>query len=329
MFFQPMPIVIILSALAVALAVYQFFKTKNKKQRIHWILRITAALLILFAGLRPSVPTISEAEVYNSRYDVYFVVDLTSSMVAEDWDTEGSTRLDGVRGDINNVLDDYLGAKFSLITFSSVANLRVPLTPDSTAIASAVNTMLPEVTAYSTGSSISTPLEVLQATLAADAETNDRAKIVLYFGDGEQTADAEPESFEPVQKLVEQARVYGYGTETGGKMQIQTGYYISSGTDEYIKDSAGVDGLSIIGTDNLETIASQLGGEYEHRTADERISTVSLTDDQKLDLQQEEGASINNTTEYYWIFLIPVALLLIIEAAFLFRAARLLGVKLK
>lgn len=329
MFFQPMPIVIILAALALALGVYQLVKTKNRNQRIHWILRITAAFLILFAGLRPSVPTVSEAEVYNSRYDVYMVVDLTSSMVAEDWDSEGSTRLDGVREDINDVLDDYIGAKFSLITFSSVANLRVPLTPDSTAIASAVNTMLPEVTAYSTGSSISTPLETLQATLAADGETNDRAKIVLYFGDGEQTASAEPESFEPLQEFIEQARVYGYGTETGGRMKIQTGYYISTGDDEYIKDSAGVEGLSILDAANLEAIATQLGGEYNHRSSDTRITAVNLTQDQKLDLQKEEGASVNNTTEYYWIFLIPVALLLIIEIAFLFRAARLLGVKLK
>ena len=329
MFFQPMPIVIILAGIALILGGYQFFKTKNKKQRIHWVLRIVAGFLILFAGMRPSVPTVSESEVYNSRYDVYFVVDLTSSMVAEDWDGEGSTRLDGVREDINDLLDDYVGAKFSLVTFSSVANLRVPLTPDSTAIASAVNTMLPEVTAYSTGSSISTPLETLQTTLAAEAETNDRAKIVLYFGDGEQTAATEPESFEPVKEFVEQSRVYGYGTEEGGKMKIQTGYYISTNTDEYIKDSAGADGLSILDEANLETIATQLGGDYEHRSIDERINPVDLTQNQKLDLQQEEGASVNNTTEYYWIFLIPVALLLIVEAAYLFRAARLLGVKLK
>jgi Ca-activated chloride channel family protein len=330
MFLQPLIPVIIVSAITLVLLGYQFFKQKNRKQRIHIALRGLAVLLILVAGLRPSVPSISGSEVYNSKYDIYLVVDLTSSMVAEDWDGEESTRLDGVREDINDLLDDYVGAKFSLITFNSTANLRVPLTPDSTAIASAVNTMLPEVTIYSKGSSISTPVELLETTLTQkDEEDADRANIVLYFGDGEQTSSEDPESFESLKKNVEQSKVYGYGTEEGGRMKIQTGYYVSNGKQEYIQDNSGKDGLSIINEENLKAIANQLGGEYEHRTVDGRIQAIDLTDDQKLGLKQEEGSSVNNTQEFYWIFLIPVALIMIVEAAFMFRAAKLLGVKRK
>jgi len=329
MFFQPILIVVLLAAASVVAAGIQAFRIKSKSGRIHWTLRGLAAVFILLAGLRPSVPSLASAELYNSRYDVYFVVDLTSSMVAEDWDADGSTRLDGVREDINDLLDDYAGAKFSLITFNSTANLRVPLTPDSTAIASAANTMQPEVTLYSKGSSISTPVDLLEETLAGEAESSDRAKIVLYFGDGEQTSQSSPVSFQPVSQYLQQSRVYGYGTEAGGRMKTQTGYYIASKETEYIKDSAGQDGLSKIDVTNLEAIATQMGGSYEQRDAGSRIEPVTLTNDQKLDLQKEEGASVNNTSEYYWIFLIPVALLVIIEAAFMFRTARLLGVKFK
>lgn len=329
MFFQPMFLIVLFGLTGMGLAIFQFWKVKNKRQRIHWTLRGVAALMILFAGLRPSVPSLAPAELYNNQYDVYFVVDLTSSMVAEDWDSQKDPRLDGVREDINDLLDDYAGAKFSLITFNSTASLRVPLTPDSTAIASAANTMLPEVTAYSQGSSISKPLDLMKSTLAADKETSDRAKIVLYFGDGEQTDSSEPASFAPIKPYVTQAKVYGYGTSEGGRMKQQTGYYISTKDDKYIKDGSGKDGISVIDESNLKTMATQMGGTYEHRTPNKRIAAATLNNDQKLNLQKQDGASVNNTSEFYWIFLIPASLLFLIEAGYLFRTARYLGVKFK
>ena len=327
MFFQPLLPVVIMTSLTFVMVIIQFFRTKSRSQRTRWVVRGVAVLMVLFAALRPSVPSLASGEVYNNRYDVYFVVDLTSSMVAEDWDGDESTRLDGVREDINDLLDDYVGAKFSLLTFNSTTNLRVPLTPDSTAIASAANTMLPEVTAYSKGSSISEPVEAL-TELLSEKET-DRAKIVLYFGDGEQTNGEEPVSFEPAAENIDQARVYGYGTSEGGRMKTQTGYYISSKEDEYIQSSDGNEGKSIIDETNLEAIASQLNGKYEHRTPDSRIEPANLDEGQKLDLQEKDGSTINNTDEFYWVFLIPVALLMFIEGAVLFRAARALGVTRK
>jgi Ca-activated chloride channel family protein len=327
MFFQPLIPVLILTSFTFVIIVVQFFRTKSRSQRTRWVVRGVAVLLVLFAALRPSVASLAAGEVYNNRYDVYFVVDLTSSMVAEDWDGDESTRLDGVREDINDLLDDYVGAKFSLLTFNSATNLRVPLTPDSTAIASAANTMLPEVTAYSKGSSISEPVETLTQLLAE--EESDRAKIVLYFGDGEQTNGEEPDSFEPAAENIDQARVYGYGTEEGGRMKTQTGYYIAGKEDEYIKSSDGQEGVSVIDETNLEAIASQLKGEYEHRSPDTRIKAADLDEGQKLDLQEKDGSTINNTDEFYWVFLIPVALLMFIEGAALFKAARALGVKRK
>jgi Ca-activated chloride channel family protein len=271
------------------------------------------------------------SESYNNRYNVYFVVDLTSSIVAEDWDGD-KPRIDGIREDINDLLDDYVGSKFSLITFNSTATMRVPLTPDSTAVASSINTMLPEVTQYSKGSSISAPKALLEETLKAEAELDpngERASIVLYFGDGEQTSSTEPESFSSVKDLAAAAKVYGYGTKEGGKMKTQTGYYIANDKDSYIKDTSGQDGLSVIDEANLKTIAKDMGGEYQHRDAGERIKSATLSDAQKIDLEKKEGANINNTIEYYWMLLIPFLLIMFVEAGSLGRKAKKLGVRFK
>lgn len=331
MFFQPLIPVILIGAVALLASVFMGFKAKNNTYRLHWGLRAFAALLILTAGFRPSTQTVSMSESYNNRYNVYFVVDLTSSIVAEDWDEE-QARIEGIREDINDLLDDYVGSKFSLITFNSQATMRVPLTPDSTALASSINTMLPEVTQYSNGSSISAPKALLEETLKAESELDpdgERANIVLYFGDGEQTSDAEPESFSSMKELVSTAKVYGYGTSEGGKMKTQTGFYISSDKDSYIKDGSGNEGLSIIDEDNLKAIANDLGGEYEHREAGARIAAAILDDAQKIALEKKEGANINNTVEHYWLFLMPFVLIMFVEAGFFGRKAKKLGVRFK
>lgn len=331
MFMQPMIPVIVIAGIAYLFALVMGFRASNKNSRFHWALRALAAILILFAGFRPSSHSISPSESYNNRYNVYFVVDLTSSIVAEDWDGE-NPRLAGIREDINDLLDDYVGAKFSLITFNSTATVRVPLTPDSSALASSINTMLPEVTSYSRGSSISAPKELLEETLKAEAKSDpdsERANIVLYFGDGEQTSGTEPESFKSATEHVSAAKVYGYGTDNGGKMKTQTGFYISSDKDSYIKDTNGEDGLSIINEENLQAIADDLGGEYEHRDAGNRIEAAVLSDTEKVEMEKKEGSNVNNTVEHYWKLLIPFTLIMFIETGALVRKAKKLGVRFK
>lgn len=328
MFFQPMIVVVLVSLAIFAASLIFLFKTSNRSAKVRWGVRALAALLLLTAGLRPSVPTLAPSEVYNNQYDVYLVVDLTSSMIAEDGGPDGETRLDLVREDINDLLDDYVGAKFSLITFNSSATLRVPLTPDSTAIASSVNTMVPEVTQFSNGSTISAPVDLLNQVLASDNESNERAKLLLYFGDGEQTSQEEPGTFGALKELVEQSRVYGYGTSEGGRMKVQSGSYISSNPNEYIQYQ-GKDALSVLDENNLKKIADELGGSYQLRTADTTIEPAQLTNDQKLELQKTEESSINNTVEYYWVFLILLSLVMFFESAFLVRKAKLLGVNWK
>src|SRR5690606_11252234 len=108
--------------------------------------------------------------------------------------------------------------------------------------------------------------ERLEKTLEAAASASpDRARMVFYFGDGEQTAATEPESFAASAREVASGAVFGYGTDAGGPMR-QT----SAGTDgpgDYITYQ-GERALSRIDPQNLEQIAQQLGVEYQHRSAD-------------------------------------------------------------
>lgn len=172
-----------------------------------------------------------------------------------------------MRADVQAIVDEYPGARFALITFDASADLRLPLTTDTTALVSSLEVLRPEVTSQSRGSSIGIANELLADTLSNAAESSpDRSRMVFYFGDGEQTVTSAPEPFDGSEKLTDAGAVFGYGTAEGGPMKLTTGS-VGDSSSEYI-EYEGANALSVIDEKNLEAIAAELGVPYEHRTAD-------------------------------------------------------------
>lgn len=309
---------VIIALIVLVFVVLQYRKTRQQSsQKPVNILRTLSALTLLAIALNPAMVSKETTTIYNNKYDVYFVIDLTASMVAEDWDGT-KPRLVGVKEDINDLMDFYVGAKYSLITFHSTASmLRAPLTPNSTAIATAINSMHPELTIHAQGSKPDEPLSILLQTITSNQSTydTDRATIVFYFGDGETTSpDTAPlASFEPLKELAD-VRIYGYGTLAGGAMKTQTGIYISADSDEYIRDKQGNIGLSVIDETNLKEIARTAGGDYHYRTADTPVEPLQI--ERELTLSESE-ATIDTVTELYHYFYILLAALITAEATIL------------
>ncbi|MFB7843738.1 VWA domain-containing protein [Microbacterium sp. NPDC056052] len=288
---------------------------------VMWILRI---LLVLACGvllLRPGVPG-GQVRTLASATDVVIAIDTTASMVAEDWDgaktaSGGSgdrTRMAGVREDVRRIAETYPGARFALITFDANAVLRLPLTTDTGALISAVEVLQPEVTRQSKGSSIGIANQLLAQTLQnAQKASPDRARMVFYLGDGEQTVSTEPEPFDSAKKLLSGGGVLGYGTSQGGPMRETTGAFgdTASGSGEYIQYQ-GSDALSRIDEKNLQRIAAELGVTYEHRTADAKTvlppaptSTTAYREDDPL----------TQPTDLSWIVALVIVALLCAEIA--------------
>jgi len=79
----------------------------------------------------------------------------------------------------------------------------------------------------------------------------------------------------------------------------------------YIQDPAGGDALSRIDEAALETMATDLGVDYEHREPDASVAGI-LTDIDVGELVTEEGEP-DTITELYWIFAIPLGILALLE----------------
>ena len=275
--------------------------------RALWVMRLLLVLACFAMMLRPGIPG-GTTQTLATDTDIVLVVDTTASIVAEDWG-DGEPRLDGIRDDVQALVEEYPGARFALITSDAAAELRMPLTTDTTALMGSLEVLRPEVTSQSRGSSIGIAAPLLSETLASAAESSpDRSRMVFYFGDGEQTVDTPPESFSSSEKYTDSGAVFGYGTAEGGPMRITTGGVSDQG-DDYIQYQ-GADALSVIDESNLEAIADELGVEYAHRTAD---AAPALPEAPSTTTDYADSGEVGNVIELYWIAALVILAILGVE----------------
>ena len=279
-----------------------------------WLFRGALVLLLLLAACRPGFPG-GTVEAAATDLNVFFVVDTSSSIAAEDHtpaggdaakgestggQSAGVPRLDGVREDIRAIARELGGARYSLISFDSSAAVRMPLTTDTSALETAVAVLGPEVTDYSQGSSVTAARAVLAERLAAARDGHpDRPRLVFYFGDGEQTSAAAPQALGIDGSLVSGGAVLGYGTRDGGRMKENSGDPARPATT-YIQDpTTGAAAVSRLDEDRLRDLAHQLAVPYLHRAAGDAAAPM---------LQQatpgtlvRTGAALDGRTELYWM----------------------------
>lgn len=316
MTFLPVLHPLLLVPLAIAglgIAALALVRARTGAARLSWAVRVLLVAACAVLAFRPGVPG-GEAKTVATDLDVVIALDNTTSMLAEDWggetdDGEPGRRIDGVRQDVRALIEAYPGARFSLIAFDNSAQVRLPLTTDTSALIGSLDVMTPPPTDRSAGSSIGVAAPVLQEALESAAESEERARLVFYLGDGEQTSPEQPESFSGSADLVDGGAVLGYGTEEGGRMKAVG----TPGTerDEYLTDPAtGEPALSKVDEAALGTIAEELGVDYQLRGADEApalpaapSATTTTTDDEELGSREELS----------WIVALVVAGLLAVE----------------
>ena len=297
----------------------------NRRLARSWARRVGVVALLLVVAARPGLPG-GSAEASVAQVNVFFVVDTTSSIAAEDWG-DGQPRLTGVRADVAAVAEQLAGARFSLISFDSTAVLRTPLTDDAAAVVSAADVMNQEITTYSRGSSISEANDLLAERLAEARDADPaRANVVYYLGDGEQTSSDEPESFAEAAGDVDGGAVLGYGTAQGGPMKVFDGYGDEYSDDEYILDRTRAgepEAVSRIDEDALRTVAEQLGVPYEHRTAGTSVDSVVA--DVRSGSVASDATRSETVTDLYWIAAVPLFLLVLVDALQVARALAEVG----
>lgn len=311
----PWPLVVLLALPLLAFAGWRL--VVDPQRRVRWAVRGLAALALVVGLLGPSVPG-GSARQAATDVNVWFVVDTTTSANARDY-RGGKPRLDGYREDVAKIMEEMPGARFSVITFDQSARVAMPLTNDTTALTTMMETLTPEISMYSGGSSISAADQTLLGALTRSQERfPNRARVVFYLGDGEQTASTPPAPFE-VKELVDGGAVLGYGTAEGGPM-AKTNNDGSAGED--VTDSQGNVGRSVIDEAALQEIAGQLDVPYTHRTGGDIGPAMKKADPGEV--VEGAGSEVQTYTSVVWVPALLTLLLLCLDVWLINReAARL------
>ncbi|GAA2014026.1 vWA domain-containing protein [Brevibacterium samyangense] len=323
MIYQPLfPFSVLLPVALLVVAGCVVLAVLVPRRRLAWVVRALAICLLAVAFVRPSFPLTAIAHTAESEVDVFLVVDTSASMVAEDWEN-GAPRLDGVKEDMDALVAQLPGARFSMITFDSSAAVRVPLTTDAAAIGSAIDTLKPEPTTYSGGSSITAFADELGDRLQKAEEQNPQnGRLVYYFGDGEQTSEDAPLDVSGLGGSIDGGAVFGYGTGQGGRMkETVLTLYADEEEPEYIQDPAtGTDALSRIDEGALQDLANEFGTDYVHRTAAVPFDTAYTAPAFESHLVEKETAA--GYREFFWIPLIGFFAWVVFEAVLATRRIR-------
>ncbi len=264
---------------------------------------IVAALVLVL--LQPGFGT-RAAPGQLSDIEVLVVVDRTRSMAALDY--QEGPRIYGAQQDLAELTAALPGARFALLTFGSQVELELPFTSDATTFGTAIETLRLEGPFDGSGSLANRPLEAMRDVLGrADEQHPGRRRMVVYVGDGENTADGEQSSFEELEDLVDGGVVLGYGTEDGARMPEADDL---STEDGYIYDQdRREDAISRIDEDNLRKIAGDLGIDYVHRTQPGGMRAIADEFEASYAVDEGEGAPAEH--DLTWLFgLILLGLLL-------------------
>jgi len=283
-----------------------------------YIRQIIMVLLIFAINLRIMVPN-DEMKVttYEMKANVIFVIDDTISMVANDME-DNATRLEAASADCSYIIDKMVGARFAVIDFHNISNIKCPFNDDVTFIKSIINSISPLSEWSAKGTDISICKDNLLTELKS-AESNGAYTVVFFISDGEDNKSEKDYGFEELAQYIDDGAVLGYGTERGGEMYIKS-YYDDDdaephAVETYDSNNGYVNAVSKIDEKNLKNIANSLGIDYIHMEESSQLDSVinHVLDNIEVGAQEKSEQGWDDT---YYFFVIAFLVMVVIECFF-------------
>ena len=274
---------------------------RSWRMRLRWLLvplRVLAAVLLIAALARPQVGH-AAFETVAQGVDIVLAIDTSSSMSGNDLGSR--TKLEVVKTVVREFLGGLKDHRVGIVIFSGEALVLSPLTLDYEAARRLVAPLEPgkplrDGTAIGTG--LATSVNVLRESQAV-------SRVIILLTDGENNSG----QIQPLD-AANMARLLGVRVYTIGAVAAQTG-----------RTTGGL-GLPV-DEELMKRIAEMNGGQY-YRVSDESTLAEVYREVESL---EKTRVGVRRSTEYsdiYLLFLVPGAVLLIIElllAATLFRRA--------
>lgn len=236
-----------------------------RKKLLVWCL----AVFFLFAALARPQWGESEEVMKTTGLDIMLVVDVSTSMQAEDI---VPSRMKKAQHFIRRFLERAAGDRIGLVAFAGNSTLLSPLTTDLDYVAETVDALATDsVTAQGTdiGAGLETALKALERGAEDTSGKETQAPVsrsIVLISDGEDNEDRIGEMVASLRKENLKVYVFGLGTEKGGQIPIRDP---EGQTVGYKRDRAGKAVISQFNPKSLAKLAADADGKFWRITPSE------------------------------------------------------------
>lgn len=271
-------------------------------EHVKFALLMGAFALIVLSAARLQIGSKLE-EVKQTGIDVFIVLDVSNSMLAEDLKPN---RLEKAKNEIALLLRKLQGDRMGMIIFAGEPFMQIPLTSDY----SAANLFLNAVNTNSIPTQGTALASALNLAVKSFDKKSPTQKVIIAITDGE---DHEGDIDGAVKEAVENGiKVYaiGMGSPTGAPIPVYDGNKNRVG---FKQDADGNPVITKLDEITLEKIANDGDGKYFRAVSAQNELDLIYKDLSALEKAEFGSKRVTEYDDKYYYFLIPAILLLLIE----------------
>ena len=276
-------------------------EASTSKPLLKFIIILFATAFLIIGIVDPQIGSKLE-NVKREGIDLYLVLDVSNSMLAEDIKPN---RLERSKLAISTLVDKLQGDRVGIIIFAGNAYKQLPLTTDYSAaklFLSAVDTKI----VPSQGTAIGEAIEM--ATLSFGESDHNKAIIVIT--DGENHEDDAIGAATSANELGISVFTIGMGLPEGAPIPLYNKYGVQTG---FKKDKKNTTVITKLNEDMLRQIAAAGGGAYARANNASTGLKRIFEDINQIDKKEIETRQFTDYEDRFQVFLGITIILLIIE----------------
>ncbi len=262
-----------------------------------------AAIPFLVIALANPQWSAERQEINRRGIDLIVALDISNSMLAEDVQP---SRMERARYFATTLVDELTGNNIGIELFTCTAVMQAPLTTDYGFVKSVISSAGPfQISAQ--GTNLAEAIDHAENSFE-ESSANHRALILISDGeDHDGSAASAAENARAAGLLV---YTVGVGKQSGSQMPVT----LPNGRRDYIRNPSGGAATTSANPETLERIAEAGGGSYFPLSGDSQALAAALRSQvDRIEKQEFESQSFSTYDSYFYYFLAPGILLLLID----------------
>lgn len=279
----------------------------KRKPWTKFLLVLGAIPLLAIAWANPQWSQQRE-EVKRRGIDLIIALDVSRSMLAEDVQP---SRMERAQYFATSLVNELAGNNIGVELFTCSGLMQAPLTTDYAFVKTVLTTAGPyQIGAQGTniGEAIRVAEEAFEKQAKDSKTANHRALIIISDGEDHDGSAANAAATAHDNGLL--IYTVGVGKENGAQMPIR----LETGRRDVVRDNTGNAGITRANPAELESIAEAGGGRYYPLSSDSEALVSALRQQiDRIEKSEFESQSFSSYDSFYYYFLWPAFLLLLIE----------------